>query len=524
MWDYAIVGAGTAGSVLAHELTANGRSKVLLIEAGGAPGLTVRMPAGMVKLFRSKQDWAFESEPQGACGGRTIFTPRGRMLGGSANMNAQIHQWCHPADFDGWVDVGADGWGWEEVRPVFKAMENLACGDPADPDRGHEGLMRIDRLAAAHPLTAAFLAAAAANGLASAGGYNGVAYRGAWQTEIAHRAGRRFSTWDAYLKPAMKRPNLRVLQERAAARILFEDGRASGVELQDGETHRAANVILAAGAFCSPHLLMLSGIGDAAQLGRHGIPVLADSPNVGANLQDHPAAGLAFGMKTANSLKAAETIPQLLKWLLLGRGMLASNALEAFAFTHVADPDAPDLELMFLPVQWRDQALAPPDVHAFSIAAAPVAPRSRGSVRLKSGSPGDAPAIDFGLLSDPGGADAAILLAGLKLARAIAATDPLASASTGELETSAGARDDDALMAYAMGEIQTVYHPCGTCRMGSDTAAPVDPDLKVRGVENLWVVDASVMPNVPRGHPNAVVAMIACRAAARLIRRSAAPA
>jgi choline dehydrogenase len=517
MWDYIIVGAGTAGSVLAHELTASGKNKVLLVEAGGKPSLTVKMPAGMVKLFRSKQDWAFESEPQQACGGRTIFTPRGKMLGGSANMNAQIHQWCHPADFEGWVKAGASGWGWDEVRPVFRAMENLACGDAGDQVRGRLGPMRIDRLATPNPASTAFVAAARANGMDGDEAYNGCAYSGAWLTEIAHHKGRRFSTYDAYLKPAMKRRNLRVVSERTVTRIRFDGRRATGIALDNGDVHDAARIILCAGAFGSPHLLMLSGIGEAAQLLRHGIDVVHDSPGVGANLQDHPVAGLSFEMRRPISLKAAETPGQLLKWLLFGRGMLTSNALEAFAFTSVRDRDAPDLELMFLPVQWANQALDPPEVHAYTIAAVPLTPRSRGTVGLKSGAPQDAPSIDFGLLSDPGGIDAAILLAGLKLARRIAGTEPLLSETRAEIPPSADAKDDDALLAMAGSQIQTVYHPCGTCRMGDDAQAPVDARLRLNGVDGIWVADASVMPNVPRGHPNAVVAMIAKRASAGVV-------
>lgn len=517
MWDYVIIGAGTAGSVLAHELTTSGKNKVLLVEAGGKPSLTVKMPAGMVKLFRSKQDWAFESEPQQACGGRTIFTPRGKMLGGSANMNAQIHQWCHPADFEGWVKAGASGWGWDEVSPVFRAMENLACGDPGDQRRGRLGPMRIDRLKTPNPASAAFVAAARANGMNGDEAYNGGAYSGAWLTEIAHHKGRRFSTYDAYLKPAMKRPNLRVVSERTVTRISFEGRRATGVELDNGDRHDAARIVLSAGAFGSPHLLMLSGIGEAAQLRRHGIDLVQDSPGVGANLQDHAVAGLGFEMRRPISLMAAESLGQLLKWLLLGRGMLASNALEAFAFASVLDGQAPDLELMFLPVHWANQALDPPQAHAYSIAATPLTPRSRGAVGLKIGSPEEPPSIDFGLLSDPENIDAEILLAGLKLARRIAGTEPLRSETVAEMPLSEGARDDDALLALARSEIQTVYHPCGTCRMGDDARAPVDSRLKLNGVEGLWVADASVMPNVPRGHPNAVVAMIAKRASEGMV-------
>ena len=514
MWDYIIVGAGTAGCVLAHELTASGRNRVLLLEAGGAPNLAVSMPAGMVKLFRSKLDWAFESEPQQACGGRIVFTPRGKMLGGSANMNAQIHQWCHPADFDGWERMGASGWGWREVAPVFRAMENWTCGQSDDQSRGTFGPMHVARPARPDPIAEAFVAAAANAGIRGSEGYNGCAYKGAWLAELAHRKGRRFSVFDAYLNPAMKRENLAVRSGAQVERILLDGHRAAGVRLTGGEELQAeGGVILAAGAFGSPQLLMLSGIGPAGHLRAHGIEVVEDRQEVGANLQDHPLAGMKFATRRPTSMKSAETLGQLARWLLMKKGMLASNGVEAIAFTSIFDPEAPDLELIFASLEWKGQALEPPGVHAYTIGVSPCAPRSRGSVRLRSASPTDAPAIDFGLLTDPEGMDAAILLAGARLARKVAATEPLAGETAGELPGSADAESDDELLAYLKSEIQTVYHPSGTCRMGSDESAPVDPLLKMRGIGHLWVCDASVMPTVPRGHPNAVVAMIAKRAA-----------
>ncbi|MDX2171031.1 MAG: FAD-dependent oxidoreductase [Deltaproteobacteria bacterium] len=516
MHDVVIVGAGTAGSVLAERLSRSGRQRVLLIEAGGAPASRfVRIPAGFAKLFKGPLDWNLESEPQQAAGGRRIFTPRGKMLGGSSNMNAQVHQWCHPADFDGWAGLGADGWSWADVAPVFRAQERWLGGDD-DAARGRDGPMVVSPNRNARALSHAFVAAARAAGLPSAPGYNGGAYRGAWLCELAHLDGRRFSAYNAYLEPALRRPNLQVVTDAHATRLLFHNRRAAGVVVRRGgreEQHAAHRVVLAAGAFGSPQLLMLSGVGPASALAALGIAVRHDAPEVGANLQDHPLSLLIARTRSRDTLKKAESLPSLLRYLLFKRGMLASNGVEAFAFTSICDHRAPDLELIFVPFEWRDEGLTPPQLHAFGIAPAVVAPRSRGTLQLRSADPLAPPRIDFGLLSDPDGIDAAVLLGGVRLARRIAATAPLAGLCAGEVFPGPALESDDALRPRLHEVLQTVYHPSSTCRMGTDPGAVVDPRLRVRGVGGLWVADASVMPTVPRGHPNAVVAMIANRAA-----------
>jgi choline dehydrogenase len=370
-----------------------------------------------------------------------------------------------------------------------------------------------------HPLTHAFIASARAAGLSAMADYNGGAYDGVALCQLAHKAGRRYSAYDAFLAPALARRNLQVATGAHATRVVFENGRANGVIVRRGNEeqtfHATRGVILAAGAFGSPQLLMLSGIGAGATLQQLGITPLYDSPEVGANLQDHPLAGIVFNANRTDTYASAETPVHLLRYLLLRRGMLVSNAVEAFAFTR-SRPDvaAPDLELLFVPFEWRNEGLEPPRIHAFSIASIVVAPRSRGRVTLKSADPLTPPAIDFGLLTDPDGIDEAVLLAGMRLIRKIAAESPLAAACTGEFEPGEQVTSDPDLRAWMNTRIQTVYHPTSTCRMGSDDRSVVDPQLRVRGVNGLWVADASVMPSVPRGHPNAVVAMIANRAAA----------
>lgn len=518
MHDLIIVGAGTAGCVLAERSSSSGKLDVLLIEAGGPPANRfVSIPAGFSKLFKSNVDWAFESEPQAAVGGRRVFTPRGKMLGGSSNLNAQIHQWCHPADFDGWVAAGAPGWGWTDVAPVFQSQE-CWLGEDHDHRRGHNGPMLACANRNALPLSRAFVQAARRAGLGEQPHYNGGAYEGAWICEIAHKDGKRFSAYDAYLKPAMRRANLEIVTDAHATRVVLEGGRATGVSVRRGgveQTFRARGVVLAAGAFGSPQLLMLSGVGPAPTLAALGLPVHQVAPEVGANLQDHPILPIVFRTHGTDTLKNAESPLSLLRYVVRKRGMLASNGIEAFAFTTARSgpTSAPDLELIFVPLDARNQFLEPPQLHGFTIGAAVVSPVSRGRVLLRSTDPLAPLGIDFGLLSDPGGVDASVLWAGVRLIRRIAATAPLAAENAGELRPGDAAEADGDLLAYASKELQTVYHPTSTCRMGSDPGAVVDPRLRVVGVGGLWVADASVMPSVPRGHPNAVVAMIAQRAA-----------
>lgn len=518
MHDLIIVGAGTAGCVLAECLTRSGRLRVLLVEAGGPPeNRFVAIPAGFAFLFKSEVDWAFESQPQVSVGGRRIFTPRGKMLGGSSNINAQIHQWCHPADFEGWVAAGAPGWGWTDVAPVFRTQECWR-GDDGDCERGRDGPMIISPNRNTRRLSHAFVEAARQAGLGQQARHNGRAYQGAWITELAHNNGRRYSVYDAYLTPAMRRKNLEVVTGAHVTEVVIENRRATGVSLRRGDAEQifpARGVVLAAGAFGSPQLLMLSGIGPGNALQAVGLRTRVDAPEVGANLQDHPILPVVFRSLSADTLKKAKSPLNLLRYLLLKRGMLASNGVEAFAFTqvHAGAVAAPDLEIVFLPFEARKELLEPPREHGFVLAPAVVAPRSRGQLTLPSADPLAKPTIDFGLLSDPDGIDAAVLWEGVRLSRRIAATAPLAACNAGELRPGPATESDRDLLNYASAELQTVYHPTSTCRMGSDERAVVDPQLRVRGMDRLWVADASVMPAVPRGHPNAVVAMIAERAA-----------
>jgi len=506
--DFIVVGAGTAGCAAAEALTRNGRTRVVLVEAGERPSSPfVAIPAGFAKLFRSRFDWAYSSEPDPITQ-RSVFIPRGRMLGGSAGLNAQIHQWGYPSDYDEWAEAGCAGWSWSDVAPTLRDLE--ACAEAA-PLRGAKGPLAAATLASPHPLTTAFQRAACVDGQPPS--YNGSASEGAWISEVTHRDGRRFSVWDGLLKPALKRHNLQTVTSAIATSIVFESGRATGLRIvRNGweETLAARRgVLVCAGAFGSPQLLMLSGIGPADHLKAHGITVVRDLPGVGENLHDHPMACPTFATRRRDTLKAAESPANLIRYILARKGALASNVAEAIAFRRSAPGvAAPDIELLFAPVEWRGEGLLPPRQHAFTIAAILLRPHSRGRVTLRDGNPQSSPRIDLGLLSDPNGSDRQTMTAAIQLARSIAGRTPLSLDTTGELGP--GAAD---LSDWLDREIQTVYHPGGTCRMGVDDSAVVTPSLAVRGVGGLWVADASIMPRLVSGHPNLTVAMIGQRAA-----------
>ena len=516
--DFVIVGSGTAGCVLASRLSDDGVTNVTLIEAGARPTHpAVNIPAAFAQLFKSDHDWNFATTPQTSAGGRVVYTPRGKMLGGSSNMNAQVHQWCHPAGFDGWRDAGAVGWGWQDVAPIFRSQE--AWTGTSNYQRGRTGPLRVEPNRYANALSFALVETARSSGLNGTEDYNGGPFEGAWISQLAHKEGRRFSTYQGYLEPALERPNLNTVANAHALKIVFEGRRAVGVLVRtaNGDTLFRAQrgVILACGAFGSPQLMMCSGLGDAVELRRLGIPVLRNMPEVGANLQDHPAATLSYATSRTDSFLTIESAANVREYETRQGGPHASGGAQALVFARPAglDVNTPDIELIGLPLEWRNQALDPPRMHAYTIAAAVLAPRSRGSVRLSSADPLAAPIIDPALLSDPEGSDKSVLLAAIYLARELAARPPFCKEIEREVVPGPAIVRDEDLLECAYANLQTVYHPTSTCRMGSDATAVVNPKLEVNGVDGLWIADASVMPTVPRGHPNAVVAMIANRAA-----------
>ncbi|MEV4097625.1 GMC family oxidoreductase [Streptosporangium saharense] len=511
-YDYVIVGAGSAGCVLANRLSADPATTVALIEAGGpADKLEVRMPAGFAKLFKTACDWNFTTVEQPGLSGRRLYWPRGRMIGGSSSMNAQMWVRGHRADYDGW-DV--PGWSYEEVLPYFQRAERRV-GSNHGGVYGTAGPISISELRSPNRLTPVFLKACEEAGLARLDELNGPSNEGCSPTPVTQDRGRRCSSADAYLRPASRRPNLTVLTSRHVRRVLVEGGRATGVECapQDGDgdgtlVRARREVVLSAGAIGSPHLLMLSGIGAADDLLAQGIEPLLDLPQVGANLQDHLASGVILHCPEPVTLARAESVGNLLRFLVGRSGMLTSNVGEAVAFIRTSPEEpAPDIELIFAPVPFIDHGLTRPPAHGLTIASILLRPESRGRIFLQ----GRDVAIDPGYLTAE--ADLRRQVAGLRKAKELFATSALLPFAGAPMEPYRGAETEEELAHWIRERSETLYHPVGTCRMGEDADAVVDPELRVRGVAGLRVADASVMPVINRGHTHAPTVMIAEKAA-----------
>ena len=500
MHDYVIVGAGTAGCVLAARLSEDPGTSVLLVEAGPRDrSLEIKIPAAFSHLYRTQIDWGLSTTPQPTLDGREVVFPLGRVLGGSSSLNAMMVLRGHRADQDAW---GVPGWSWDDVEPVYA--------------RSAAGPFPLDRSRRPGPLTAAFVESAVAAGIRRRD-LNDPDNEGVGLAPTSTRRGRRFSVADGYLRPALRRSNLTVLTEAVVSRLIVDEGRAAGVEaLLDGhaeELRASREVIVAAGAVGSPALLLRSGVGPRDELEALGIGCLHDAPEVGKNLRDHLACGILAATEGATTLYTAERLRHLIQWLLLRRGPLTSNVGEAAAFLRSdAALEAPDLELVFAPVLFEDEGLSRPSRDGITVAAVLLQPRSAGEVRLSSPDPHDPPLVDPRYLTDAGGDDARLLLHGVRLARDIVRREPLAGFVREELLPGDEAQDDGALMAHIRSRSQTLYHPVGTCRIGTDPRSVVDPELRVRGVTGLRVADASVIPQLPRGHTNWPVVMVAERA------------
>lgn len=533
--DYIVVGAGSAGAATAARLSEEASVSVLLLEAGRPDkALELHVPAAFSKLFRGPYDWNYDTVPQERLDGRTIYWPRGKTLGGSSSLNAMMWVRGFAADYDEWADAAGAAWSWRSLLPYFRRVERTQ--DAADETYGADGAQSIEHQRDPRPHTAAFLEAARELGHAVTPA-NLAEGQGFSQTMVSQRRGGRASTADAYLRPARRRRNLRVVTNALARRVTFEvadaDGgapRASGVYVEiDGVTRHARarrEVILAGGAVNTPQLLMLSGIGPADHLAEHGIPVLVDAPDVGANLQDHLVAGLAPEAR-GGTLFGAERAVELARYLSSRRGMLTSNVGEGCGFvrTEVADragvPGAlPDIEIIFAPVPYVGEGLVPTPAEGITVGAILLRPRSRGTIRLASADPTAKPLIDPRYLTDPDRIDEATMLAGLAECERLIGTEALGALTTGGWIQPEGGesmtpaeRAELSLRRYS----HTLYHPVGTARMGTDASSVVDPELRVRGVDGLRVADASIMPTVIRGHTNAPAIVIG-EVAADLIR------
>lgn len=512
-----IVGAGTAGCVLAERLST--RHSVVLIEAGGgADALEVRVPAAFSKLFKTDRDWNFSSAAEPGAEGRSLYIPRGKMLGGSSSINAMLYVRGRRSDYDGWAAAGAHGWDWDSVRQIFIEMESNSRG--RDSHHGDSGPVHVEDQRAPNPVTRAFIDAAVDSGIPANHDFNGDVQDGVGLFQVTQRRGRRWSAADAFLSRAMRRPTLEVVTRAKASRIIFESGRAIGVEYRSGgvagRVMAEREVILSAGAIGSPHLLQLSGVGSAEQLSDLGIDVEVDLPGVGANLQDHPVVPVMYDSLRPGTLDDADNTVERLRWLLLRGGRLTSPVAEAGVFVRSHSEIAePDLEFHFGPCAFESHGLKPYPGHAFTIGPVLINPRSRGRILLTSADPSVAPRIEVNCLTEPEDVDA--LVSGVEIARDIASRAPLDSFRGVERLPGRAVTGRDALLAYVRKRVELIYHPVGTCRMGSDEGSVVDPQLRVRGVEGLRVVDASVMPTVTSGNTNAPTLMIAERASRMIL-------
>ncbi|MET8829304.1 GMC family oxidoreductase N-terminal domain-containing protein [Streptomyces sp. NPDC004610] len=512
VFTHVVVGAGSAGSVLAARLSEDPAARVLLLEAGPPDTAhDLHVPAAMPRLLKGPYDWDYTTEPQPGAAGRSVTWPSGRVLGGTSSTNAMIYVRGSHADFDAWRDTfGCPGWGYADLLPYFRRAEGYRGRRPPG-DLGTRGPLAVEDPRQRHRTTRAWVAAARAHGLAPGAGFNGGRPDGAGFYQLTQRRGRRWSTADAYLRPALTRPNLTVRTGALVTRVLLDAGRAVGVAYRSGGIERQAGatgeVVLCAGAIRSPQLLMLSGIGDPAALRALGIPVLAESPAVGAGLQDHPRCTMVWRARPERGDPLAPARAELL-WRLLGRGRLASNGGESGAFLHTrAGLPGPDLQYHVVP-----PALPGPGVEPLvSVLVTAVEVRSRGRVTLRSADPADPPALDPGYLSHEG--DLEVLAAGVRIAREIAAHRPFADLTEGELTPGPGTADEGAIRDWIRRDLVTMHHPTSSCAMGGGPESVCDPQLQVRGVTGLRVADASVFPAVPRGNTNAPVIALAERAA-----------
>jgi choline dehydrogenase len=517
-FDYIVIGAGSAGCVVASRLSEDKSVNVLLLEAGpAAGGFWMRTPAGMAMLFHSERvNWGYQTEPVAALNDRRIFWPRGKVLGGTSAINGMVFIRGDRRDFDGWAGLGNSGWSWNDVLPYFKRMESNVRGGNAS--RGGEGPLVVSDPREKHPAVADFIAAARAMGSPAVEDFNAGDVEGAGFFQASIRHGARHSAYDAFIAPVRGRGNLTVRTNVHVRRVLIEDGVAAGVELvAAGATHtlRAAReVIVSAGALNSPQLLMLSGVGEGAALQAHGIRTLADLPGVGKNLQDHFTVRMQFATTPASSVnrdfRGWRKYAQGAKYLASGGGWLAMPSSWGAAFLR-SSPDIPyaDVEVAVRPYTYK----APPggsvtvDKHpAFGVSVYRVRPASRGEVRLRSADPFEAPAFLPNFLGHP--EDIAATISAGRQVRGIFASDPMARRVLGELVPGGGVRTDDQWLDFMRREGQCAFHPAGSCKMGSDAMAVVDARLRVRGVQRLRVIDASIMPVVVSGNTNAASMMI----------------
>jgi choline dehydrogenase len=517
MYDYIIVGAGSAGCVLANRLSEDPSVRVLLLEAGGKDrSLKIKIPAAFPEQFHTKLDWDFATEPEPHVDGRSLYIPRGKALGGSSSMNAMLYVRGRPLDYDGWEAQGAPGWGYADVLPYFIKAEDNVRG-PSEY-HGVGGPLRVSEQRSPRPMSRRLLAASEAAGIPRIADYNGPEQDGASMFQVTQKNGRRFSAADAYLRPALGRPNLEVRTNVAVLGVELEGERAVGVRLRKGrggtEVVRAEReVLMSAGAIGSPQLLLLSGIGAPEELRSAGIEVRHELAGVGRNLQDHPFVTALWEVSDSETMYGADKLGPLAEWLLRRSGKLSSPVAEVAAFTRTRGGlPAADIQFHMGAAYYEDHGAETYDGHCMVIAPVLVSPKARGQLWLRSADPTAKPRIITNTLSEP--EDLESLIAGVRLARAIAEQTPLKELIVKELKPGVAAVEDSELEADLRRRLMLIYHPVGTARM-SDThpQAVVDSQLRVHGLQGLRVIDASIMPTITGGNTNAPTIMIAERAA-----------
>lgn len=531
-FDYIVVGAGAAGCIIANRLSADPAVKVALVEAGPSDrrfptNLKTLLPIGNIFLLPdARYNWQYEFQGGDGVDGRTIACPRGKLLGGSTSVNGTIYVRGHREDFEDWASLGNTGWGYENVLQAYKSHENHAAG--ADAFHATGGPLDVSRLREPNPIAAAFIDAAVAAGHTRNPDFNGLEQDGFGYFEINQRGGERLSSARAFLHPAMPRPNLTVFTEALVERVRLKGSRAEGITVriagQRRELQAVAEVVLCGGTIGSAQLLLLSGIGSATELGRHGIEVRHELPGVGKNLQDHPSVSLTLldPTRTAYALSwrdAPRVAMAPLRYALSRRGMLASNAAEAGGFIRSRPGlDRPDVQLTLM-VGMKESARTMPRRHGIVCHAAVQRPSTRGTLRLVSSDPAAKPLLEPRFLEDR--RDVELLKHGLRTARQIVSMPAFARYVGEELGPGRGQDDDEQLERYIRRTATTTYHPVGTCKMGppSDALAVVDPQLRVHGLEGLRVVDASIMPNIVSGNTAAASMMIGERGASFILER-----
>jgi len=532
-FDYVVVGAGTAGCVLAARLSEDSHRSVCLIEAGGAdssPFIGVPGAVGIV-LANKAINWRFQSVPQPSLDGRRIPVPRGRVLGGSFAINGMVYSRGHPSDYDGWSAAGARGWSFREVLPYFRKSERSEHYADS-PFHGRDGPMNVRRVTRPNPLNLAFMESLRGLGFKECEDFSGADSEGYGLRHLTIRDGRRVTTARAFLRPALGRRNLTVMTSAQVTRVLLEGRRAAGVEVRTEygpRTVRAnTEVVLAAGAIQSPQVLMLSGIGDGEHLMTLGIEVKHHLPGVGRNLHDHLASPVHMATEHPDSYGISwrampRNLAHILEYLLMRSGPLASNVFESVAFLKTADGlTRPDVQLVFQPAKKLQPGFPFPIGHGYAVSPVALYPRSRGRLTLASADPLAAPAIDANLLGVPEDIDP--LIRAIRLVRRVFAAAPFRKYAATEAAPGPAVQSDAEIAAYIRATSYTVHHPAGTCRMGSDPDAVLDPELRVRGLDGLRVADASVMPMLIGGNTNAPVVMIAEKAADLIRGRPALPA